>query len=260
MGVGALLLFIVPVPYYAVGDFEVHPSECIDVPFLVPSFIQDVVVDDDAFVHQGDVLVHLRSPDLLSQIEAKEAERKESIANLQRLKAGSRPEEILEQESRLRRLTSWCELGRVEVETTKEALKHQLEALEHRIGQARTELQHAEKAIGLSERLAQQGALAEAQLDRERTKVNVLRQRVSEVESQRSIAATEGVRVAVAEIARREQELADAEAKLRLLKLGSRPEDIAAEEARKERMTEELDFLTIQMESMKVTTPVSGHV
>lgn len=258
--IGSLLLFVIPVPYYAVGDFEVRPSECIDVPFPVPSFIQDVVVDDGAFVNQGDVLVHLRSPDLVSQIESKEAELKESIANLQRLKAGSRPEEILEQESRVRRLTSWCELGRVEVETTKEALKHQLEALEHRIGQARTELQHAEKAIGLSERLAQQGALAEAQLERERTKVNVLRQRVSEVESQRSVAATEGVRVAVAEMARREQELADAEAKLRLLKLGSRPEDIAAEEARKERLSEELDFLEIQMESMKVTAPVSGHV
>lgn len=260
LGGCTLLLFLVPVPYYAVGEFEVRPSECVDVPFPVPSFIQDVVVDDGAFVSQGDVLVHLRSPDLVSQIEAKEAELKESVANLQRLRAGSRPEEILEQESRVRRLTSWCELGRVEVETTKEALKHQLEALEHRIGQARTELQHAEKAIGLSERLAKQGALAEAQLERERTKVNVLRQRVAEVESQRSVAATEGVRVAVAEMARREQELADAEAKLRLLRLGSRPEDIAAEEARKERLSEELDFLTIQVESMKVIAPVAGHV
>ena len=61
-----------------------------------------------------------------------------------------------------------------------------------------------------------------------------------------------------AEISRREQELADAKDRLGLLLAGSRPEEIAAEEARKARAEHELTFQKSRLEKLKILAPTSG--
>jgi putative peptide zinc metalloprotease protein len=254
------LLFIIPTRHNVSGEFEVRPMDCMDVPAPIGSFIGQVLVQDGQEIKVGETLCELRSPELISQLETKQAELVESEAQLKRLKAGPRAEELAEQESRVKRLQSWCELGKVEVSTMQTALRHQMEALDHRIKQAEAEQEYAEKVLAQSQRLAQQGAMAPAQLDRERTKLSVLQQRLAEVRAERAALETEGIRVAVAELARREQELADAESKFRLLKLGSRPEDIEAEAARRERLVEELKFLKEQQKSLKVVAPNNGFV
>lgn len=253
-------LYFIPTPHYTVGDFEVRPGERIDVPVPLNSFISRVLVEDGNLVNEGDALVELHAPDLISNIEAKEAELKESEANLARLKAGPRAEEVADQESRVNRMKAWCDLGRLEVETTSTALKHQLKALEHRVTQAQTQLTYAQAAFVQSQRLNKLGALADVQLQRERAQLDVLQERLGEVKSEQSGRETEGIRIAIAELSRREQELADAEGKLKLLRLGSRPEDIAAEEARRERLIEELDFLKNQRSRLIVVAPTNGYV
>lgn len=254
------LLFVIPTRHNVSGEFEVRPMDCMDIPAPLGSFLGTVVVHDGQEVKAGEILCELRSPELASQLETKQAELVESEAMLKRLKAGPRAEELAEQESRVKRLQSWCELGKVELSTMQTTLRHQMEALDHRIKQAEAEQEYAQKVLGQSERLAQQGAMAPAQLDRERTKLSVLQQKLAEVRADRAALETEGIRVAVAELARREQELADAESKLRLLRLGSRPEDIEAEEAKRKRLAEELEFLQEQEKALKVVAPRSGFV
>jgi putative peptide zinc metalloprotease protein len=254
------LLFIIPTRHNVSGEFEVRPMDCMDVPAPIGSFIGTVLVQDGQEIKAGEKLCELRSPELTSQLETKQAELVESEAMLKRLKAGPRAEELSEQESRVKRLQSWCELGKVEVSTMQTTLRHQMEALDHRIKQAEAEQEYAQKVLAQSERLSQQGAMAPAQLDRERTKLSVLQQRLAEVRSERAAIETEGIRGAIAELARREQELADAESKLRLLKLGSRPEDIEAEEARRQRLAEELEFLKEQQKALNVVAPKNGFV
>jgi len=57
---------------------------------------------------------------------------------------------------------------------------------------------------------------------------------------------------------RREKELADADAKLKLLEAGSRPEEIAAEKARLARLQEEDAYLARLEERQRVACPVAG--
>ena len=254
------LLYYIPTPYYTVGDFEVRPGDRVDVPVPLNSFISRVLVEDGSLVNEGDALVELQAPDLLSHLETKEAELKEAEANLARLKVGPRAEEVADQESRVTRMKAWCELGRLEVQTTSAALEHQLKALEHRVSQTQTQLTYAQSAYVQSQSLNKLGALADVQLQRERAQMEVLQERLGEVKSEQSGRATEGIRIAIAELSRREQELADAEGKLKLLKLGSRPEDIAAEEARRERLIEELAFLKNQRSRLIVVAPTNGYV
>ena len=253
-------LYFIPTPHYTVGDFEVRPGERIDVPVPLNSFISRVLVEDGSLVSEGQALVELQAPDLVSHLETKEAELKESQANLARLKIGPRAEEVADQESRVNRMKAWCELGRLEVETTSTTLNHQLKALEHRVSQTQTQLTYAQSAFVQSQRLNKLGALADVQLQREKTQLDVLKDRLGEVKSEQSGRATEGIRIAIAELSRREQELADAEGKLTLLKLGSRPEDITAEEARRERLIEELEFLKNQRSRLLVVAPTDGYV
>lgn len=254
------LLFVIPTRHNVSGEFEVRPMDCMDIPAPLGSFIDQVIVQDGQEIKTGEAICVLRSPELVSQLETKQAELIESEANLKRLKAGPRAEELSEQESRVKRLQSWCELGKIELATMQTTLKHQMEAVDHRIKQAEAEEEYAQKVLAQSANLAKQGAMAPAQLDREKTKLSVLQQRLAEVRAERAALETEGIRVAVAELARREQELADAESKLRLLKLGSRPEDIEAEEARRKRLVEELEFLREQQESLKIVATKNGFV
>ncbi|MEY4568281.1 MAG: hypothetical protein RLY14_3251 [Planctomycetota bacterium] len=252
--------FIIPAPYNVNGNFEVRPLDCVDIPAPLGSFIGRVHVVDGQSVAVGEVICELVSPELMSQLETKQAEILESEAMVKRLKAGPRPEELAEQEARVARLNRWCELGKLEVETMKSSLKHQIDAIQHRVDQAEAECSYAQKVFQQSEQLAQQGALATTQLERERTKCDILNKKLDEVKAEKARIETEGIRESIAELARREQELADAESKLRLLKLGSRPEDIQAEEARFRRLTEELEFLNEQKKAMKVVATKNGQL
>ncbi len=260
LGLMIAVIAMLPIRHYTFGDFEVRPGERVDVPVPSDSFISRVYVEDGDRVQAGDVLVELQAHDLLSRILTKEAELKESEANLARLQAGPRAEELADQESRVSRLQAWYELGKLELETNRTALKHQLAAVQHRITQVTTEVSYAENALKQSQRLNEQGALADVQLEKEQARLAISRERVEELEDEYSALATEGIRIATAELSRREQELADAEGKLKLLRLGSRREDIAAEEARRERLVEELDFFKEQRARLVVVAPTDGYV
>lgn len=260
IAVVAVILYCLPMQYYIVGNFEVRPGDSVDVPAPLNCFIGRVLVNDGQAVSEGDPLVELLAPDLVSEIETKMAELKESEANLAKLLAGPRTEAVLEQESRVKRLKSWRDLGRIELDTTREVLGHQLEALEHRVAQAQTQVRYSKEKFVQSQRLNQQGALADAQLDREKAQLDVLREKLAEAKSEMASKAIDGIRIATAELSRREQELADAESALQLLKLGSRPEEIKAEEARRERIQEELNFLQSQRKGLVVLAPTKGNV
>jgi multidrug resistance efflux pump len=260
LGITGWLLFTVPINHYVTGDFEVRPGELIQVPTPVSCFIGQIYIEDGSQVAAGDKLIELRAPDLLSQIETKEAELRESEAKLTLLRAGPRPQEIADQEERVKRLLAWYELGKHEVETARKALDHELQALEHRIESVKTEHQYVKDAVAQSERLNRLGALAGAQLKQERTQLDILKARMGQAEADYASRATEGIRTTTAEFSRREQELADAEGKLTLLRLGYRTEEIEAEQARRERIVEELTFLESQKSKLAIVAPISGFI
>lgn len=256
----AALAFIIPVKHYAVGDFEVRPAHHTEIASPIHSFIANVRVQDGQRVEAGEILVELHAPELATQISGKQYELEQSQATLAKLEAGARPEELAMLAEKVRLLTDWCQLGETELETAKSALTSQLASLGERVEQVHLQIQLAEEVLKKSEDLRRKGAVAGAQIVQEKAQLAILRSQLSETEAQRDSREKEGVGKETAELARRQQQLADAKAQLNLLKLGTRPEEIDAERARCQRLSAELAYLKKQQDMLIVRAPVGGLV
>jgi multidrug resistance efflux pump len=253
-------LFLIPSRHYASGSFEIRSSERHQVASPVAGYVRTVFVTDGELVKKGDPLVELESSDLENQISVKRSELTESEAVLRKLRAGQRPEEIADHRDRVKRLESWCELGRLELERARTQLEQELISLDQRIAQAEAELQSAQVAYQQSEQLYRSGALAGAELRSDKTKLTILQSQVRQAEALKKAREAEGVRVAQTELSRREQELAEVQSRLILVSAGTRPEEIAAEEARRDRIAKELSYLQDRRERLVVRAPVDGVV
>ena len=252
--------FLLPVKHYCNGDFEVRPGMRHEIHAAVSGFIQRIAIEEGSHVAVGDVLVELSSPDLHHQINSKESELREVSANLQKLKLGARSEEVHEQQKRIERLRAWCLGGERDLENSRRANEQELVALAKRVDQAQTQLDFAKKSYTQSQTLFQAKALAGAQLRSEKTNVDVLESQLAQAEAERRVREVNGVQAAASELDRRRQELADAEAKLTLLQAGTRQEEISAEEARRDRVQQEITFLKAQTEKLVVRSTVAGVV
>lgn len=254
------LICVFPTKHYATGDFVVRPAKRLEINAPVTGFIRVVHVEEGQVVEPGDILFELTSADLAAQLETKQAEIRESEAMLTKLTLGARPEELSEQRFRVERAAEWVKLGRYEVEQDRVRLEQELLILDQQINQAKTELEFARKAYQQSTALYQQGALAGAELQSQRAKVAVLESRVMQAIAERRSREINGVRSSESELARREQQLADAKAQLTLLEAGNHPEEIAAEKARRERIQTELEHLKQQQQRLVIRAPMQGTI
>jgi len=254
----ATLLFLVPVRSTTSGNFEVRPGSVVQVHVPVSGIVERVFVEDGSLVQEGQLIAELRSTSLLSEIVTTEDLLREVDANLKRLTAGNRPEEITAAADKLQRLTAWYELGVEELRQAKVAQDHELLVLDHRIQEVTAELENAKQNLAHSDHLYRLGALAGAQLRQERLQVTQTESRLAQAHALASAARARGVQSKEAELSRRAQELEDARDRLKILHAGSRPEDIAAEEARRERVAHELAFLTAKQEKLKIRATSSG--
>ncbi len=256
----AMGLFLIPSRHYASGSFEIRSSERYQITSPVAGYVRTVFVTDGELVKKGTPLVELESPDLENQISVKRSELTESEAVLRKLRTGQRPEEITDHRERVKRLESWCELGHLELERASSQLEQELISLDQRIAQADAELQSAQIAYQQSEQLYRSGALAGAELRADKTRLTVLQSQVRQAEALKKAREAEGVRLAQTELSRREQELAEVKSKLVLVSAGTRPEEIAAEDARRDRIAKELAYLEERRGRLIVRAPVDGVV
>lgn len=261
-GIAATLamLFIIPIKYYATGDFVVRPGDWHEVHSPVTGFISRILVDEGSHVKAGDPIVQLTSTDLESQITTKEAELRGVDATLAKLRSGTRPEQLTAAEDKVTRLKNWVNLGQQEVERARNAHTQEIRAVTQRIERSKTQWEFAKQSYSDSERLYQLKALAGAQLRSEQVQLASLASQIEEAEADRRVKEAHGIRSIEGELARREQELADAESQLELLRAGTRPEEIAAEAARQDQLQQQYKHLKSQREKLIVTAPVSGVV
>ena len=88
LGVLGLGVLLVPIYDRAGGPFSVRPVVRWEVRAPVAGFLREVLVDEGDRVSAGAVLARMAVPELESQITRKQAEIRESEANLRRLEAG----------------------------------------------------------------------------------------------------------------------------------------------------------------------------
>ena len=255
-----VLLFVVPVRHVVNGDFEVRPGSRVEVHAPVAGFVKSVSRREGDAVEPGMLIVELDLPDLRSQITRKQAELQEVEATLKRLQKGPRSEEMAEQRARVERAVTWRDLGKRDLERANSGLQHEIVRLDHQIKQSQTELNYTINAVHRAAKLYSAGALAGDQYRSEYKRYELSASQLAQAQAAKLARQADGVRLAEAEVARREKELEDARATLSLMQAGSRPEDIEAETAKRTRMLEELKFLRDQQGKLKITATSPGVI
>ncbi len=259
IGVPAIL-FWVPLNHSATGEVLVRSGHRVEIHAALAGFFRDIAVEEGSPVCAGTVIGQIHAPDLESLLVRKRADIRECDATLAKLKIGPRAEEIAEQKARVQRAVDWVELARTDLSRARVSLEHGLKNLGHAVMQSETELAYARQSLERATILSQRGAFAGEQLRAEQKRVRLLESRLAQAEAEKQGRTVEGVRLAEAELARREKELADSRSALTLMNAGSRPEDIAAESAKLARLQEELKFLEGEWDKQAVVSTATGVV
>lgn len=251
---------VVRIDNRASGSFSVRPGKHLEVRAAVAGFLRAVNYDQGEQVGDGAVIGRLEIPDLDSLIAQKNAQLRESEANLRRLEAGPRHEEVREQRLKVERAQNWCELGKTDLERARQALRQELSRVDQQIAQSRLEVAYASASLKQAEQLYNRGVMAGQQFMSEKKKYDVSVMQLQQAEAQRKAREVAGTLEAESEAARRTKELADVEASLKLLEAGSRPEEVDAEKARRARLNEELAHLIDTQSKLEIVSPIAGLI
>ena len=108
--------------------------------------------------------------------------------------------------------------------------------------------------------LVEQKAITVEEFQKTVGNLRVAHAQLQQAEAERRARYARGTPEAETELARRQQQLEDAEAALKLLEAGTRPEQIEAERARVARLQEEARYLEQLRRWLSVCSPVSGLV
>ncbi len=259
---GALLLVVglFPIRDRATGSFQVRPVVRWEVRAPIAGFLRDVRVDEGDHVQPSVAFARIEVPELESEIVGKNAEIDEAEANLRRLEAGPRPEEVAEQRERIKRAIAWRDLAASDLEHARRGLNEELARLDLRIAQAKAEFEYRDTLFQQATQLYEKGGLAGRQLLAEKKQWQAAESELHQVEAEKRAREAEGVIRYEGELAHREKDLADTRATLALLEAGSRSEDIEAERAKLLRLREELNHLLEQREKQAIICPVAGTI
>jgi multidrug resistance efflux pump len=170
---------------------------------------------------------------------------------------------VVEQRHRVERAAAWRDLARQDLAHARASLEKELARLDKQVAQHVAELDYAQASLERARRLrdGRTGQVISAEEYGEAEKrCRVCRAQLEQARAEQQARQALGTREADAELARREKELADAQAALALLEAGSRPEEIEAARARLERLREELHYLEGLPDKMQVRSPIAGLI
>jgi multidrug efflux pump subunit AcrA (membrane-fusion protein) len=242
------------------GSFQVRPAVRGEVRAPLAGFLKEVCCDEGDRVSRGALVARLAVPELASRLARKQAEVREAQARLCLLEVGPRPEEVAEQRRRVERAGAWRELARQDLARSRRALAEELDRLEKQAAAHRAELEVAEDSYQRARVLLNRRMLAGQEYRQAVGHYRVSQARLAESQAARRALEAKGALEAETELARRQKELADARAALRLLQAGSRPQEVEAQRARLARLREEVRHLKEQQFKQAVSAPVSGLV
>ncbi|MBS0209036.1 MAG: efflux RND transporter periplasmic adaptor subunit [Planctomycetes bacterium] len=242
------------------GNFQVRPAQRVEVRAMVAGFLREVNCEEGDKINAGATLVRLEIPDLESQITQKYAQITESQANLKKLLAGPRKEEVREARLKVERVKAWRDLAEQDLHRAKLSLNEELVRLEGQIAQFQAEHSYSLQSLAQAKMLYERGAMAGQQYLAEKKKADIAQLQLDQVRAQKRAREAVGTTDSGAALAGRTKELADTEMALKLLEVGTRPEEIDAEKARLARLEEELKFLTDTRAKLAVNSPIKGLI
>jgi multidrug efflux pump subunit AcrA (membrane-fusion protein) len=254
------VLAVVQIEDRSSGSFQVRPAIRSELRAPVAGFLRDISHDEGDRIEAETAVARLDVPDLESRIAQKQAEIRESEARVRLLETGTRYEEVQEQRLRVARAEKWHVQARDDLNDARQALEHDLRRLDAQIRQFRAELAYSEESLARSAKLVNQRSVSEVQHHEAEKNVSVVRSQAEQAEAQQRVRQAQGTHEAERELTRSEKELAEARATLALMEVGTRQEQIDAEQARLARLREEFRYLEIVKGKLLVHSPVSGLV
>jgi HlyD family secretion protein len=213
--------------------------------------IRTLFVNEGDRVRQGQVIAIMDDANLRGQFIQMQGQLAQQEANLQRLLAGNRSEDIAKAAAQL-------EEAKANLQQLKTGNRSQ------EIAQARARLQQAQSTLKLRQaawqrhqKLYAEGAIAQQTLDEKRMERDVAQNQVLEAEQSLALqrAGTRSEQIVQAEARVRQQ----AEA-LALLRAGSRPEDIAQARAQVLAAKGQLQTIQAQLNDTQVRAPFDGVI
>ncbi len=262
----AMTLCYVKVEDRVHGPFQVRPLSRVELRAPTAGFLKDLCIGEGSLVSTGDAIAQLEIPELASRQEQKRLNIKEVEARLRLLELGARPEEIAEQRQRVTRAKAWRDLAADDMKRDRLALGAELARLDQQINQRYAELTAARESLERVQNLARNRAVSAEQLEEAQSRAAVALAVWEQSQSEKRYRQELGTRETISgpdaksEFARREREVADAEAVLRLLEAGRRPEEIDAERAHLARLYEESNYMQQLQKQLLIQSPVSGLV
>jgi multidrug resistance efflux pump len=258
-GLGAAGVFW-HVDEYSGGSFTIRPTVRAEVRAPVAGFLQTIGAQEGDRVAAGDLLARLEVPDLACRLEQKRAELREARAQRTLLETGTRPEAIADQRGRVERAGRWHALAGEELARRRKSLEEELVAFDQRLAEAQVQVDAAQSRHERVRALFQDGLVTREELEGADQARRIAAARLSVAQAEKRAREASGTIDAEAEVARRERDVGDETSKLALLEAGARPEELAAQSARIERLAVELDHLEAQERRLEVRVPVSGTI
>ncbi len=256
---------------WASGD--VMPVRWAYLSFEIGGRVAQVLVEEGDEVTAGQVLATLHAPDREQAVRAAEASLASARAQLERIRAGARPQEIAaaeaaahQAEARLARAEAMLDQAKAELQRLKAGpKKEELVAAQARMEQAAARVRQAQAAYdriaGLPDAAARPEALALEQATQEYIIAKAQYEALARGATPEEIAIAEAqVKAAQADVEAAQAAVAEAYARLDLLRAGPRPEDVAVAEAAVEQAKVALEQARIELDKARLIAPFDGTI
>lgn len=210
-----------------------------------------VLVEEGQQVHKGDTLIELEPFDLVERQRQAEAELAARQAELDRMTAGFRAEEVAQALAKVQSLEAKLELLQAGPR------QQEIAAAQAYVEVAESTLHLAQQNYDRVIKLAERDATTQEQIDRAQDQLQAARA-MRTVRQQEVSLLEEGSRAE--EIRQAEAQLEEARQAYELAKNGNRPEDIAAARAARDAAQSAVEALEVQKDELAITAPADGYI
>jgi multidrug resistance efflux pump len=253
-------LCLIEVDEYFSGEFTLRPAVRKEIRGPAAGILKELRVEEGDVVSPGDLIAVLDIPDLDSRIAQKHAELSEAESQLKLLQEGTRPEKIADQQARIARAVRWHADAKADLRRMEKTLHAELKAHDAKVAAAEAAVNVAKAEFLRVKRAAEEQAATPSQVDEAREKQNVAEALLKQARADRDARQAQGNLAAEQELARRAKDLADERAALKLLDAGTRPYEIAAGQARVDRVRAELRELRRLHGRLEIRAATAGVV
>ena len=247
-GVFLLLTFVVPWKLRIPAEFTIQPGQEVAVRAPIAGIVEEMLVREGEKVHRGQEVAYLHNSELREQLTVLTGQWNSKNAELQRLEAGPRQEQI----ERARQLvaTRQQELANVRRnEQDRIALERQLEAIEAEV--RRAEVQAESLATLFEEELAPRNSALDAQEE-----LNAAQARHAAMKAQ--IEAFDESNDREEDLKR--AQLREAERDLDLLLAGARADEIAQARDEAANLYAQMMDVSHELRTGTIVSPISGRI